>query len=43
MLDIVTIIGFLRPKGIVGDKFAGVFGTASALLGVQKYWNQSKW
>jgi hypothetical protein len=38
----VTFIGFLKPKGIVGDKFAGIFGTASAILGVQKYWDLSK-
>ena len=41
-LDIVTGIGFLKPRGLVGDKVAGIFGTISSVLGVVREWDYSK-
>jgi hypothetical protein len=42
LLDIGTGIGFLKPRGLVGDKVAGILGTLSSVLGVVREWNSSK-
>ena len=39
MFDIVVLMGFLRPGGIIGDKTIGIFGTLSSLIGVYQNWN----